>query len=445
MNSTEADKSKGKAPLIEHEKEKHYDPENPPESSGISKEGLYDIENPPENSRISKVPTHMRVRNLAAYEPKVVSIGPYHHGKLHLVPMENHKQTARDNLVKASKLTLKHFEDEMKKVMETLKMFYVDLDSHKWNDDAFVELMILDGCFLIEILSGPYKFHKPYSTAHPIFSEHGHAIYYDAVMQDLLMVENQIPYLAVETLWNCRMEIEPGVNAVSNVISQWIWIGVKEPGHHILDTHIVGLLEVGKKNRKPDVKVRCALKLYQSNVQFKKSASYKDMGFDKETGIFTLPSIIINERTVTTYLNMVARTLTWSASKTAELAIYAHLLGVLVQSAKDVRVLQRYEIIVNELSNHEAVVDVIQEIVNGITVPDDVRTKHRSVLKDLNEFCQRKTIRLKKVLYIWLLNLRQTHFRTPWSGLSLIAAIALLTLAGIQAAYAILSYKKQKH
>ncbi|KAI3942903.1 hypothetical protein MKW92_040354, partial [Papaver armeniacum] len=236
-------------------------------------------------------------------------------------------------------------------------------------------------------------------------------------------------------------------DVISEVISPWIRIGVKEPGFHMLDTHMVGLLEMGERTMQDkEVGKRCALELYQSNVQFKKTACYNDMHFNKETGILTLPSIIINERTVTTYLNMVARTLTWSTSKTAEFAIYARLLGTLVQSAKDVRLLEYCGIIVNELSNHEAVVDVIQEIVKGTTVPDNVKNNHgisyKSVLLDLDEFCQRRTIRLKKTLYLWFSNLWETHFKTPWSGISLIAAIALLTLTAVQTAYSILSYKK---
>ncbi|MCL7045053.1 hypothetical protein MKW94_018162 [Papaver nudicaule] len=402
----------------------------------------YDIENQPENPKISKVPTHVKERNLAAYEPKVVSIGPYHHGKPPFVSMERHKQRVRDKFIDGSELTLQDYEAEIRKVVKTLKMSYADLDN----------LMILDGCFLIEFLSGPSNFHKHFPTNDPIFSAHGHAINNSAVMQDLLMVENQIPYLAIKTLWlTSGKEIEREVTAdsdvISDVISQWIRSGVKEPGFHMLDTHMVGLLKMGERSMQDkEVRKRCAFELYQSNVQFKKTACYNNMHFDKETGILTLPSIIINERTSTTYLNMVARALTWTTSTTAEFAIYARLMGTLVQSAKDVRLLQYYGIIVNELSNHEAVVDVIQEIARGTTVSDNVKNNdglsYRSILLDLNEFCQRRVIRLRKVLYLWFSNLWETHFKTPWSGISLIAAIALMTLTGVQTAYAILSYKK---
>ncbi|KAI3942902.1 hypothetical protein MKW92_040353, partial [Papaver armeniacum] len=186
MGSGKADKRKGKEPFIDHD----------------IKEGHYDIENQPEDPKISKVPTHVKEKNFAAYEPKVVSVGPYHYGKPQYESMENHKQRVRDKFIKASDLTLGDYEAEMRKVVKKLKMSYADLDGNEWeDDDAFVQLMILDGCFLIEFLSGPSNFHKHFPPTDPIFSAHGHAINKNAVMQDLLMVENQIPYLAIKTLW----------------------------------------------------------------------------------------------------------------------------------------------------------------------------------------------------------------------------------------------------
>ncbi|RWR91960.1 UPF0481 protein [Cinnamomum micranthum f. kanehirae] len=52
---------------------------------------------------IYKVPVHVVAVNPEAFKPKVVSIGPYHHGKDHLKPMEVHKQRAARCFIRYSR------------------------------------------------------------------------------------------------------------------------------------------------------------------------------------------------------------------------------------------------------------------------------------------------------------------------------------------------------
>lgn len=139
--------------------------------------------------RIFKVPNHVKQSNLEAYQPKLVSIGPYHFGELQLQPMETHKRRAQDIFVERSKLTINYYKVEMKEVLDTLKESYADLDHVLWShEDKFINQIILDGCFLIAFLCEPLSFFKQ------------HAIDHDVLMQDLVMVDNQLPYFALEKL-----------------------------------------------------------------------------------------------------------------------------------------------------------------------------------------------------------------------------------------------------
>ncbi|KAI3837871.1 hypothetical protein MKW92_000115 [Papaver armeniacum] len=418
----------------------------------IKLEGHGDIENQLDTTQlIFKVPTHVRNKNLTAYEPKVVSMGPYHYGKPQFQFMEKQKQRALDNFAKRSEMTFQGYMDEMRKVVKTLKRSYADLDLVRWKDDEeFIKLMILDGCFFIEFLSGPAKaFAKHYPDNDPVFGHRGHAINDIAVRQDLLMVENQLPYLAVQTLWLTG----PEGRQIRDVgaISQWIASDITEQdaGFHMLDTHMEELLQIDKRsiNDKEPGKL-CASELYQFNVYFKKAESYNKLQFDKNTGILTLPIITINERTASTYLNMVARASSRDSSTTAIFIIYTRLMGTLVQSTKDVRLLQSHGIIINQLSNRDDVLEVIHEISKGIVSSDNVIVRsselsYLSIIEGLDKFCSLRTIKLRKTLYVWFSNLTETHFKTPWSGLSLIAAITLLALTVIQTVYAILSLNRQ--
>ncbi|KAL0421522.1 UNVERIFIED_CONTAM: hypothetical protein Slati_3175100 [Sesamum latifolium] len=58
---------------------------------------------------IFKLPAHVTDLDKKAYEPRVVSLGPYHHDKLHLKPMEMHKQRAFLHFMRRSEVPLEHY------------------------------------------------------------------------------------------------------------------------------------------------------------------------------------------------------------------------------------------------------------------------------------------------------------------------------------------------
>lgn len=72
---------------------------------------------------IFKVPNYLRKVNEKAYEPEVVAIGPYHHGKNHLKQMEEHKirflqlllQERRENDVTNYVMVMRELEEETRK------------------------------------------------------------------------------------------------------------------------------------------------------------------------------------------------------------------------------------------------------------------------------------------------------------------------------------------
>ncbi|OVA03079.1 Protein of unknown function DUF247 [Macleaya cordata] len=112
--------------------------------------------------------------------------------------MEVHKERALRHFVKRSREPLESYNLELMKVVHLLKESYVQLEE-AWEDDdnRFIELMIRDGCFILEFLA---KYWDDYAHNDPMFSYHGKIVNYNSVMQDLLMVENQLPYLVFFTL-----------------------------------------------------------------------------------------------------------------------------------------------------------------------------------------------------------------------------------------------------
>ncbi|KAG1338808.1 putative UPF0481 protein [Cocos nucifera] len=95
-----------------------------------------------------RVPDHVRESNKDHYEPRVVSIGPCHRGGKRLRAMEEHKwQYLRDFLARNPHIGLNRCIHEMKALEMRARRCYferVDLSS-----DEFVEMLLLDGCFII--------------------------------------------------------------------------------------------------------------------------------------------------------------------------------------------------------------------------------------------------------------------------------------------------------
>ncbi|KAI3897348.1 hypothetical protein MKX03_021943 [Papaver bracteatum] len=316
--------------------------------------------------KIYKVRTHVKHRNSTAYQPKLVSIGPYHYGLPQLRPMEKDKRRAQDKLVEKYKVTIDEYKVEMKKIVKTVK------------------------------------------------NECGHAISCNPVTQDLLMAENQLPYLVLENLLKTSGK-DP------SVISQWIRSGVQDRGFNVLETYMGGLLELGARSMQPREVGKYASEHYQFNVNFIKAGNYTSMQFNNGNGTLSLPVLTINEYITSTYLNMNAQALNQESLTTNVFTVYASLMGTLVKLSKDVRLLEYRGIIINELRNHEAAVEVIQDIAKGTFVSYDVTDgkglSYKSVQNDLEKFCQKKDNKLKRTLWLWLSELYETHFKNPWTAL----------------------------
>jgi len=106
---------------------------------------------------IRRVPEFIKeLTNSKSYQPQFVSRGPLHHGERHLLPMEQHKRRAVLHIVNRSGKHLQEFVAVIEEVVEELQGAYDDLDD-KWrgaNKARFVEMMVTDGCFLLELMFG---------------------------------------------------------------------------------------------------------------------------------------------------------------------------------------------------------------------------------------------------------------------------------------------------
>ncbi|KAF7123940.1 hypothetical protein RHSIM_Rhsim12G0117800 [Rhododendron simsii] len=147
--------------------------------------------------------------NMKAYKPQFVSFGPYHHGEDHLMPMEEHKHRALLRFLKRSSKPLESHLNALAEAAQSLKDSYESLDPVWETDtDRFLRMMILDGCFMLEVLRNNTQTADKKSTQtvndyvanDPIFSNHGKLHIVPYIRRDMLMLENQLPMLLLTTL-----------------------------------------------------------------------------------------------------------------------------------------------------------------------------------------------------------------------------------------------------
>lgn len=134
-----------------------------------------------------------RNRDGDAYRPQLVSLGPFHHGVSDLIGMEVHKHRAVAHLVRRSGKPLREFTVAVGAVANQLRDAYQDLEA-EWKGERFVELMVTDGCFLLEVLMmGASEGNLPedYLPTDPVFSKHGYLHLWDTLERDMLLMENQ--------------------------------------------------------------------------------------------------------------------------------------------------------------------------------------------------------------------------------------------------------------
>ncbi|OWM76304.1 UPF0481 protein At3g47200-like [Punica granatum] len=382
------------------------------------------------------------------YSPQAVSFGPYHHDEKHLKPMEEHKVRALRHFLKRSKRPSYLFDRAVREVLPDLMACYHPLD-WKWEDDkdAFLKIMILDGCFMLEILRTGTDTVNDYAPDDPIFSKHGEINIMPYIQRDMLMLENQLPMLVLEKL--LAVENETGNSKDEEVVNQLILkfccphMPIVKMGKclHLLDVVRRRLLHEGPskmtRRRKSDMArkdgyeiIRSATELVEAGIKFKKSKtkSLRDVSFSR--GELSLPVTDVDDTTESMFLNLIAFE-RFHIRAGNEVSSYIFFMDKIIDNERDVALLHSRGIIKNAMGSDKEVAKLFNSLSKDITL--DPNCILDVVHKKVNGYC-------KKPWNMWRANLIHTYFRSPWAMLSLIAAIFLFALTIVQTFYSILDF-----
>nr|XP_048330867.1 UPF0481 protein At3g47200-like [Ziziphus jujuba var. spinosa] len=439
----------------------------------------------PKIPKVSKMLRNLD-KNNDCFDPHVVSIGPYHHGKPHLQEVENLKTEMALRYCRrfpgpgVSDLYKRGFDlyERVKDVASEARGFYDKERLNNIDDEAFTKMMFLDGCFILEFMI----------MCLPMGEEEYHTNMTANVKRDLFLLENQLPYIVLKELMkgkddekDWKKRIEKFITLCRRLpVKPWQFINAIEFAHGLSPKdnsplHLLEVMRTGFVVQKPTVHGRKAQKsetnglrgrpdvwfsryparvlkymgipfgpnktafdwysyhparvLKSMGIQFRpnKTGSFSDIKFESRLlvrGVLTLPPIRIDGTTKSLLLNLLA--LESSHTNLADMrgivTSYMCFMDSLIDNADDVMILRSQNIIVNCLGTDQDVADLFNNIASNL-VPNP---RIYDVAKHgIQKHCESK---FKK----WMAEFHRIHFRNPWTLFALFGSLLLATLTVTQ-------------
>lgn len=422
---------------------------------------------------IYRLPQYLREGDDKAYIPQIVSLGPYHHNKKRLRSMDPHKWRAVHHILKRTDHDIKLYIDAIKELEERARACYDGTLSLSSNE--FVEMMVIDGCFILELFQGAAAGFKPlgYSRNDPIFAMRGSM---HSIQRDMIMLENQIPLFILDRLFSvqCGQPDKTGIVAQLAVRFFDPLMPTDEPltksdrnrlelsfgqtttfdpladlgGFHCLDVFRRSLLRTGPQpmprlwikrwshsrriaDKRRQQLVHCVTELREAGINFKKRKTDRFWDIKFKNGVLKIPRLLIHDGTKSLFLNLIAFE-QCHLDCTNDITSYVIFMDNLINSPEDVAYLHYYGIIEHWLGSDAEVADLFNRLCQEVVF--DINDSYLSPLsEEVNRYCDHKWNG-------WRASLAHKYFNNPWAIISLVAAVVLLLLTLVQTFYSVYGY-----
>ncbi|KAG8378194.1 hypothetical protein BUALT_Bualt08G0112500 [Buddleja alternifolia] len=413
---------------------------------------------------IFRVSDDLRCVDEKLYEPKLLAVGPFHHGKKHLQKMEQHKfRYLRHLLKRIDKYSVDDYVMEIRSLEEKARGCYAD--SIELSRDNFVHMLLLDGIFIIELIR-KYLFYEWREDDDTIFQHEQVLI---QLFHDLMLVENQVPFFVLEKLFSMT-ESDPDDNilyliqAFADYISPWPDAS-KITGEVSMENidHLLGLVyriwcssfaETSRPDKAEEDRNWCSFakmvastpvkaeeeevlainsstELQEAGIKFLKDteSNFLDIKFTK--GVMKIPRFHVKDATESVLRNLIAYEHFVIVRHPKYVTYYAFFWDCLINSSKDVVILRRHGIFTNWLGDDEMVCSMFNRLGRDKLKPPDFC--YDDVFNKVNQHC-------RNPWHSWMANLRHNYFNTPWAFISFFAALMLLLFTLTQTVFSVLSY-----
>ncbi|CAL5407563.1 unnamed protein product [Camellia sinensis] len=412
---------------------------------------LEGFSHPPTEFCIFRLHEELRQLNDKAYDPEIISIGPYHRGKQNLQMMEQHKLRYFHSLLQEKNQSPKKYVDAIRELEQKARQFYaepISLDS-----DEMITMMVLDGCFIIQLLR---KFDMEFlrDKNDPIFKMDW---IFNRLQRDLMLFENQIPFFILCELFdmieapnNHKRLIYLALRFFSDLLPG---TGKREDGKesHSKSSHLLGLIHSNwrpsfaglepvedasnKKGKGNWQVIPNTRELQEAGVKIEKfevtGGSLFDIKF--KSGVLQIPPLTIEGRTGSFFRNLIAYEQYSPDSQLRYVTDYVKFLDCLIDSPKDVKILSRCGIIDNWLGDDEAVSNLFNKISDTVS-GTSTHFQYADIFNEVNIHCSQPW-------NLYRATLNRNYFNNPWAMIAIMAALVLLLLTLTQTVFTVFRWK----
>ncbi|KAK3444879.1 hypothetical protein EUGRSUZ_A00673, partial [Eucalyptus grandis] len=395
---------------------------------------------------IFRAPKSQEESNPNAYKPHVVSIGPYHHGKEQLKMMEQHKARVFSRLLDRTSDDDDDGPglDDYFTAVASLETDIRDSYSEDLNCESadLIEMMVLDACFIIELFRvGSFStVMTPEYEDDPLFLTNWIVA---ALMIDLLLIENQIPFFVLEEIHALSRSYD-GDRSINELALMFFNRTLQRPEKHLQSyihiriTHLLDLFRlclVGLSildRRLQEVKDNEELlqltpsvnHLLLVGIKFEPRKSENLIGVVFDHGVFRIPPLNLDLLTTSFFLNCVAYEQSYHYC-TTHVSSYVVLMSGLMGNVADAAFLSQCGIITNLLGPEKEVARFFCDLAKDVQF--DIKDCY------LTELFRKVTWYRRSKWRMWWAGIKREYFGSPWSFISAAAASILIVLTVIQA------------
>nr|POF05787.1 upf0481 protein [Quercus suber] len=410
---------------------------------------------------IYKVPKKLRQVNKEAYTPKLISIGPFHHGEKDLRGEKGLRDEENENVRRDMEmLKVRYFKDfcyrtgkcqkEIARIIEEneVKIRHCYAEISKLNSEDFVKMVLLDSTFIIELFlkNDAKKEHEDdYILSKPWLKE--------GIEQDLMLLENQLPFFILKELYD-QISYSEKNNEISFLDLACRYFSVSklkiQDGKEV--KHFTDLVRysycpsIQYTKGRAITNLYSATKLYGAGVMFRNDEEsqsrlldiqFKKLPFlkifpcfdiswflnclpclkcfpclERMQTLLKVPTLIIDGGTEICFRNLMALEQCHYPSE-SYICNYVVLLDCLIDTSEDVDLLVKEEIIANALGSNEAVANMVNklshEIVENNSCYDDLT---QDLYTHYNQGCNHN-----------MASLRSIYFADVWRGTATIVGL----------------------